>query len=46
MSLTSKESKEVAKAFSNIYKRKLKWPKLLQVDPGKELTKSKDVELK
>ena len=34
--LTSKYSDEVAKAFSNIYKRKLKWPKLLQVDPGRE----------
>jgi hypothetical protein len=34
--LTSKESAEVAKAFSNIYKRSLTWPKLLQVDPGRE----------
>ena len=34
--LTSKDSGEVAKAFSNIYKRVLKWPKLLQVDPGRE----------
>ena len=34
--LTTKESAEVAKAFSNIYKRVLKWPKLLQVDPGRE----------
>ena len=34
--LTSKESAEVAKAFSTIYKRVLKWPKLLQVDPGRE----------
>ena len=34
--LTSKESAEVAKAFTDIYKRVLKWPKLLQVDPGKE----------
>ena len=34
--LTSKDSKEVAKAFENIYKRKLKYPKLLQVDPGRE----------
>ena len=35
----TKESTEVAKAFSNIYtrnKRVLKWPKLLQVDPGRE----------
>ena len=34
--LTSKESVEVAKAFTNIYKRVLKWPKILQVDPGRE----------
>ena len=34
--LTTKESAEVAKAFSNIYKRVLKWPKLLQVDPRRE----------
>jgi hypothetical protein len=34
--LTSKDSKEVANAFENIYKRKLTYPKLLQVDPGRE----------
>ena len=34
--LTSKNSKEVAKAFEKIYKRHLKYPKLLQVDPGRE----------
>ena len=35
--LTSKESAEVAKAFQTIYKRgPLKWPQLLQVDPGRE----------
>ena len=34
--LTSKDSSEVAKAFGNIYKRKLNYPKLLQVDPGRE----------
>ena len=34
--LTSKESQEVAKAFESIYKRKLRWPKTLIVDPGKE----------
>ena len=35
--LTSKESAEVAKAFTSIYKRsQLKWPQLLQVDPGRE----------
>jgi hypothetical protein len=52
--LTSKESGEVAKAFSNIYKRgPLTWPKLLQVDPGREfmgsvntLMKSKNVEIR
>ena len=35
--LTSKESDEVSKAFQTIYKREpLKWPQLLQVDPGHE----------
>ena len=34
--LTSKDSSEVAKAFGNIYKRKLNYPKLLQMDPGRE----------
>ena len=35
--LTSKESDEVSKAFQRIYKRgPLKWPQLLQVDPGRE----------
>ena len=35
--LTSKTAVEVAEALSRIYKRSpLKWPKLLQVDPGKE----------
>ena len=35
--LSTKESAEVAKAFSIIYKcSRLKWPKLLQVDPGRE----------
>ena len=35
--LTSKESDEVSKAFQRIYKRgPLKWPQLLQVDPGHE----------
>ena len=33
--LTSK-SKEVAKAFEKIYSRHLKYPRLLQVDPGRE----------
>jgi len=52
--LKSKESASVAKAFTNIYKRKgLTWPKLLQVDPGREfmgdvnkLMKSKNVQIK
>ena len=36
-SLTSKESDEGLKAFQRIYKRgPLKWPQLLQVDPGRE----------
>ena len=34
--LSSKSSEEVAKAFEKIYSRVLKWPKLLQVDPGRE----------
>ena len=35
--LTTKESKEVANALSRIYRRgPLMWPKLLQVDPGRE----------
>ena len=34
--LTTKNSDEVAKAFTKIYSRKLTWPKLLQVDPGRE----------
>ena len=35
--MTSKESDEVLKAFQRIYKRgPLKWPQLLQVDPGSE----------
>ena len=35
--LTSKESNEVAKAFIKTYKRTpLKWPQILQVDPGNE----------
>ena len=35
--LTSKNSDEVAKAFKTIYTRgPLKWPQMLQVDPGRE----------
>ena len=35
--LVSKESEEVARGFKRIYsKDPLKWPQLLQVDPGRE----------
>jgi len=34
--LTSKESSEVSKAFQKIYRGPLKWPSVLQVDPGRE----------
>ena len=35
--LTSKECFEVAKSFQKIYRESaLKWPKILQVDPGRE----------
>ncbi|KAL9952239.1 hypothetical protein ACROYT_G039462 [Oculina patagonica] len=35
--LTSKDSTEVAKGFETIYRRSaLKWPQMLQVDPGRE----------
>ena len=35
--ITSKNSDEVAQAFQTIYKRSpLTWPKMLQVDPGRE----------
>ena len=34
--LTTKNSKEVAEAFRKIYERHLSFPKLLQVDPGRE----------
>ena len=34
--LTSKDSQEVTKAFEKIYSRHLKYPKLFQVDPGRE----------
>ena len=34
--LTSKESHEVSKAFEKIYSRKMKYPKTLMVDPGRE----------
>ena len=35
--LTSKDSSEVSKVFRKIYRKgPLKWPKILQVDPGRE----------
>ena len=35
--LTTKEANEVARALERIYKRgPLRWPRLLQVDPGRE----------
>ena len=34
--LTSKESREISKAFEKIYSRRMKYPKTLMVDPGKE----------
>ena len=34
--LTSKSAEEVAKAFSRVYSRKLRWPQTLVVDPGSE----------
>ena len=34
--LTSKESKEISRAFEKSYSRNLKWPETLMVDPGKE----------
>ena len=34
--LTSKESREISEAFTKIYSRRLKYPKTLMVDPGKE----------
>ena len=34
--LTSKSSDEVTTAFKRVYSRKLRWPKTLIVDPGRE----------
>lgn len=31
-----KESSEVSKAFQRVYKGPLRWPSVLQVDPGRE----------
>ena len=45
--LTSKDSAEVAKAFRSIYERSpLKWPQMLQVDPGREFMGSVTKEMK
>ena len=45
--LTSKDSTEVAKSFEKIYKRRpLKWPQLLQVDPGREFMGTVTKEMK
>ena len=33
--LTDKTATQVMNAYSQIYERGLRWPKLLQVDPGK-----------
>jgi len=34
--LTSKNSSEVAKAFTTIYSRKLQWPQKIIINPGRE----------
>ena len=34
--LTTKESREISEAFRKIYSRKMRYPKTLMVDPGKE----------
>ena len=44
--LTSKDSSEVSKAFRKIYKGPLKWPKILQVDPGREFMGAVTEEMK
>ena len=41
--LTSKSSVGVANALSRIYSRELQWPKVLQVDPGREFMGSVNV---
>ena len=41
--LTSKDSAGVARALSRIYSRELQWPKVLQVDPGREFMGSVNV---
>ena len=44
--LTSKDSSEVSKAFRKIYKGPLKWPKIRQVDPGREFMGAVTEEMK
>ena len=44
--LTSKDSSEVSKAFRKIYRGPLKWPKILQVDPGREFMGAVTEEMK
>ena len=44
--LTSKDSSEVSRAFRKIYKGSLKWPKILQVDPGREFMGAVTEEMK
>ena len=44
--LTSKDSSEVSRAFRKIYKGPLKWPKILQVDPGREFMGTVTEEMK
>ena len=44
--LTSKDSSEVSRAFRKIYRGPLKWPKILQVDPGREFMGAVTEEMK
>ena len=44
--LTSKDSSEVSRAFRKIYKGPLKWPTILQVDPGREFMGAVTEEMK
>ena len=44
--LTSKDSSEVSRAFRKIYKRPLTWPKIIQVDPGREFMGAVTEEMK
>ena len=44
--LTSKDSSEVSRDFRKIYKGPLKWPKILQVNPGREFMGAVTEEMK